>query len=90
MLNYCEIITNIENIIIAHGWSGQDTEDSTFEYSELDNTDDVTLTEKFETFVNLACSRPLVTPDQCVKDEEEEDEEEEEGDDDEDEEEGEG
>ena len=89
-MNYCKIIANIKNSIIAHGWSGQDTEDSTFEYSELDDTDDGTLTEKFETFVNLACSRPLVTTDQCVKDEEEEDEEEEEGDDDEDEEEGEG
>ena len=37
---------------------GQDTEDSTFEYTELDETDG---DEKFEKFVDVACLRPLVT-----------------------------
>ena len=34
---------------------GQDTEDSTFEYTELDETDGD------EKFVDMACLRPLVT-----------------------------
>ena len=48
--------------------SGHATEDSNFEYTKLADAD------KDGKFVDLACSRPLVTLDQCVEDEEVEEE----------------